>query len=107
MIKSNGCIANDGMVGITFRTMVHAAKETVHIDDVVRHFEHICELGGESSIMLGSDFDGIDHYVHGLTHPGQVEHLAEALDKRFSSKQVEQFMTGNALRYLLQNLPQF
>ena len=29
------------------------------IEDLVKHIEHFCTLGGKNQIGLGSDFDGI------------------------------------------------
>ncbi|CAM4273347.1 membrane dipeptidase [Paenibacillus endophyticus] len=98
-------INKDGMLGITFVPWFVSGAETVVIDDLLRHIEHICELGGEKHIMLGSDFDGIDRYIGGLSHPGELSSLTDALLKRYTSLQTEQFMSGNALRFLRSNLP--
>lgn len=98
-------IAKQGLIGVTFVPWFVSNAEVVVIDDLLRHIEHICELGGESHIMLGSDFDGIDRYIEGLTHPGELISLQEALLKRYSERQTEQFMSGNALRFLRKSLP--
>jgi membrane dipeptidase len=98
-------IAKDGLIGVTFVPWFVSEAEVVVIDDLLRHIEHICELGGESHIMLGSDFDGIDKYMKGLTHPGELIALQEALLKRYSASQTEQFMSGNALHFLRKMLP--
>ncbi|KRE39915.1 dipeptidase [Paenibacillus sp. Soil522] len=98
-------IAKQGLIGVTFVPWFVSNAEVVVIDDLLRHIEHICKLGGESHIMLGSDFDGIDRYIEGLTHPGELISLQEALLKRYSEWQTEQFMSGNALRFLRKSLP--
>ncbi|MUT66430.1 dipeptidase [Paenibacillus sp. NEAU-GSW1] len=98
-------IALQGMVGVTFVPYFVADGERATIDDVLRHVEHICELGGSDHLMFGSDFDGIDRYVDGLTHPGEVDSLREALLKRYSAAHAEAFMSGNALRFLSRVLP--
>lgn len=98
-------IEKQGLIGITFVPYFVSNAEVVQVDDVLRHIEHMCELGGESHIMLGSDFDGIDRYVMGLSHPGELSALQEALLKRYSERQTEQFMSGNALRFLSNFLP--
>lgn len=98
-------IEKQGLIGVTFVPWFVSNAEVVVIDDLLRHIEHICELGGESHIMLGSDFDGIDRYIEGLTHPGELISLQEALLKRYSERQTEQFMSGNALRVLRKSLP--
>jgi membrane dipeptidase len=98
-------IAKEGLIGVTFVPWFVSDAEVVVIDDLLRHIEHICELGGESHLMLGSDFDGIDQYIKGLTHPGELIALQEALLQRYSASQTEQFMSGNALRFLRKMLP--
>lgn len=99
-------IAKQGLVGITFVPWFVANSEVVTVDDLMRHIEHMCELGAESHIMLGSDFDGIDKYITGLSHPGELSKLYDSLLKHYSPKQTELFMSGNALRFLRYNLPQ-
>ncbi|CAM3147864.1 dipeptidase [Paenibacillus lupini] len=98
-------LALQGLIGVTYVPWFVAEGEQVTIDHVLRHIEHICELGGEQHLMLGSDFDGIDKYVSGLTHPGEVYRLREALLKRYSEQQTKQFLSGNALSFLAAHLP--
>ncbi|MEV5024677.1 dipeptidase [Paenibacillus sp. LPE1-1-1.1] len=98
-------IAKQGLIGITFVPWFVSHADEVPIDDLLRHIEHICEIGGEEHIMLGSDFDGIDRHMQNLSHPGELAALQEALLKRYTEQQTEQFMSGNALRFLRKNLP--
>lgn len=98
-------IALQGLIGITYVPWFVAEGERVTVDDVLKHIDHACGLGGERHIMLGSDFDGIDKYVNGLTHPGEVYRLREALLKRYSEEQTKRFLSGNALTFLAANLP--
>ncbi|NIK75544.1 membrane dipeptidase [Paenibacillus castaneae] len=98
-------IKKQGLIGITFVPWFVSSAEVVTIDDLLRHIEHICMLGGERHIMLGSDFDGIDNYIVGLRHPGELAALQEALLKRYTEEQAMQFMSGNAIRFLRTNLP--
>lgn len=100
-----GIIATGGLIGVTFVPWFVSDKKPTVIDDVLGHIEHICSLGGESHLMLGSDFDGIDSHIDGLKHPAQVVRLREALLKRYSERQTESFMSGNALRFLRAQLP--
>jgi Zn-dependent dipeptidase, microsomal dipeptidase homolog len=98
-------IALQGLIGITYVPWFVAEGDQVTVDDVLKHIEHVCGLGGEQHIMLGSDFDGIDKYVNGLTHPGEVYRLREALLKRYSEEQTKRFLSGNALSFLSVHLP--
>jgi len=98
-------IASDGLIGITYVPWFVSSKEKATIDDILRHIEHVCTLGGQSQIMLGSDFDGIDTYVEGLAHPGEVTNLREALLRRYPEELTNRFFAGNALEFLLRELP--
>ncbi|KKC46692.1 MULTISPECIES: dipeptidase [Paenibacillus] len=98
-------IAMGGRIGMTYVPYFVSSAEQVHIDDILRHIEHICALGGEKHIMLGSDFDGIELYVEGLRHPGDVRSLRSALVSEFGARQAAAFMNGNAISFLLSELP--
>lgn len=94
-----------GLIGITYVPYFVRSEGQATIDDVLLHVEHICSLGGENHLMLGSDFDGIEQYVESLTHPGQVERLRDAMIKRFSEELTERIMSGNAIAFLRKQLP--
>ncbi|MFC5472094.1 dipeptidase [Cohnella suwonensis] len=98
-------VSTDGIIGITFVPWFLTTEEPATIDDVLRHVEHVCALGGETNIAFGSDFDGISRHVDGLSHPGQYPALAEALLKRYPERLVEGFMGDNAYRFFAKNLP--
>ncbi|WP_310732558.1 dipeptidase [Paenibacillus sp. 1011MAR3C5] len=104
-LQIGAIIDSGGLIGITYVPQFVRAAGDVTIDDVLRHVEHICALGGEKHLALGSDFDGIDRHVQGLSHPGQVVALQEALLKRFSPEQVQGILSGNALSFLRGQLP--
>ncbi|MCQ6557839.1 dipeptidase [Paenibacillus mendelii] len=95
----------DGMIGITFVPQFVVRGKSAAVADIIRHIEHVCELGGEKHIMFGSDFDGIDTYVEGLSNPGELSNLHEALLKQYAEDQVASFFHRNANRFLLNNLP--
>ncbi len=92
-------IQKDGVMGMVFYPpfVTTEARES-EIDDILRHLEHVCELGGVNHVGFGSDFDGIDQYVKGIAKAEQYPHLVEALLKRYKEDEVKQFMSGNWLR---------
>lgn len=98
-------IAVDGIIGVTFVPWFLTMREPAGIDDVLRHVEAICVLGGESHIAFGSDFDGISRHVKKLEHPGRLCALEDALAKRYTDRQVRGFMGDNAKRFFSKNLP--
>ncbi|WP_020615206.1 dipeptidase [Paenibacillus daejeonensis] len=98
-------ILMDGRIGITYVPWFVTQDAEPTIDDILRHVEHVCELGGERQLMLGSDFDGIDTHIQGLTNPVDTGRLIEAMLQRYSATQVDGFASGNAYRYLTKHLP--
>jgi len=97
-------VSSGGLIGIAFVPEFIDPYEP----DMVRlmhHIEHICSLGGEKGLMLGSDFDGIDRHVPGLEHPGRLPDLADLLLNHFPARTVEGILGENAYRFLLSHLP--
>jgi membrane dipeptidase len=52
--KSGGC------VGINLYPIFLTNSKKAAIDDIIRPIEHFLSLGGEDSIGIGADFDGVD-----------------------------------------------
>ncbi|WP_309122955.1 dipeptidase [Paenibacillus sp.] len=93
-------IAASGRIGITFVPyFLRSDGREAGIDDVLRHLDYVCGLGGADHVGFGSDFDGIETWVKGLEHPGGYETLAERLEKNYTSEQVEGFLRRNWLSY--------
>jgi membrane dipeptidase len=92
-------IARDGVMGLTFVDFFTVQeKRTVWIDDLLRHLDHVCALGGVDHVAFGSDFDGIIETFGDLRFAGDYSHLVEALLKRYKEAEVMKFMQGNWLR---------
>lgn len=93
-----------GLIGTTFVPWFLTDRESASIDDVLRHVDYVCALGGASHVAFGSDFDGIDRHPIGLRHPGHYPVLIEALLKRFPEHLVRGFAGENANRFFLRHL---
>lgn len=88
-------IKQNSVMGITFVPEFLSGKKEASIDDVLRHLEHVCSLGGENHVGFGSDFDGIEFTVSKLAGNEQYENLWNALQKYYSNIQVEKFLFHN------------
>lgn len=99
-------IAAGGCIGITFVPYFLRGDGDAGVDDVLRHLEHICTLGGAAHVGFGSDFDGIDRWTDGLEHPGRYARLAEEIAKRYTPDETEGFLRKNWLSYYEKRLPQ-
>ena len=75
------------------------------LDAIIAHIEHILSLGGEKSIFLGSDFDGIDQTPIGISGVQDMDVLYEALLKRnYPERLVRDIFYLNLLNILERSL---
>ena len=70
-----------GTVGVNFYYKQLTDARMAHIPDIVRHAEHILEVGGPACLAIGSDFDGMGQYPEGLSDPSMLPALAEEMRK--------------------------
>lgn len=90
----------NGLIDVVFcPEFINPASQQATIEDLLRHIDHLCGLGGERHIGLGSDFDGISAHVTGLEDASAYPNLIEALQKRYSEAQVEGFAFRNFLAH--------
>lgn len=88
-------IQKDGMIGITFVPEFLERRANATIDDVLRHVEYICSLGGENNIGFGSDFDGIEKTPENLWNYSYYYILINELLKHYPEKIVKRFLFQN------------
>lgn len=93
--------ATGGYVGVNFYVPFLTDKGHADMDTVIDHMVHMCLLGGEDHVGLGSDFDGIDEYPEGLRNAGDIPALAERMQQRgFSASLIEKLAGGNFAAYM-------
>lgn len=80
---------NGGVVGINYYPLFVNGTDKASIDDIIKHIEHFCALGGEEHIGLGSDFDGVEVLPYDLCG---VEDVYKLLDRLLSLNYSEQFI---------------
>lgn len=94
-----GIASRGGVCGINFYPPFLGAGKA-DISTVIKHIEHFMALGGEDSIGLGSDFDGIDAVPHGIENAGDFYKLFDALLMlNYKEEAVEKIAFGNFLRF--------
>jgi membrane dipeptidase len=99
-------IQKGGVMGLTIVDyFVTEEKRKVWIDDLLRHLDHVCALGGSDHVGFGSDFDGTTKTFGDLASAGDYQRLADELLKRFKEEEVKKFMFENWLR-VFQNVLQ-
>lgn len=87
-----------GMIHIVYYPHFVKKGGQATIDDLIRHIDHFCSLGGVHQIGLGSDFDGIESFVEGLEHAGMIDNLLNELLKRYTESEVRGFASENFLQ---------
>lgn len=89
-------IEKGGFMHVVFNPpFIKENSKTATIDDLLKHIDHICALGGEKQIGFGSDFDGISHFVDDLNHSGEYGNLINKLLKHYSEDTVSGFAYEN------------
>jgi membrane dipeptidase len=72
-----------------------------HLDDVVRHLEHVREVAGIDHVGLGGDYDGVDWLPEGLEDVTAYPRLLAALaDRGWSEEDLAKLTCRNVLRTL-------
>ena len=87
-------IDRKGFIGINFYSNFLKADGRAALDDVVRHIDAICEMGGEHVLGFGSDFDGIEAWPDGLGDPTGFPALLDALRRRGYSEETLEGIAG-------------
>ncbi|WP_312886485.1 dipeptidase [Paenibacillus foliorum] len=98
-------IIKGGRIGMTFVPWFVSDAGTASIAQLIKHIEHVCALGGEKHVVLGSDFDGFDKKITDLEHTGQMDNLAQQLSRFYSDQTVEGFLYRNWFSFFKTNLP--
>ena len=88
-----------GLVGISFCR--HHLEDTdikkAGITSIIRHIEHYMSLGGQKSVCLGCDFDGIEELPDGILGAQSLDILHNELEKLgYTQTQLEDIFYNNA-----------
>ena len=94
-------IDRGGFIGVNFYSGFLRSDGPATLDDVVRHIDALCALGGEQVVGFGSDFDGIDSCPESLSDPSCFPVLLDALRNRGYSEQTLENLAGMNLWNLL------
>ena len=93
-------IEKGGFIGINFYTHFLTRRNASTLEDVFRHIDAICEMGGENVLGFGSDFDGIESSPQGLDGPADLPRLIDMLRLRgFNQEELEGIAGKNFLEY--------
>lgn len=93
-------IAKGGLIGLNFIPFfLNDQDDRAEVDDLYRHIDHLCALGGSDHLFFGSDFDGADQKLKDLEHMGKLPTWQKKLKVRYSKKEVEKWGWANGRRF--------
>lgn len=92
----------DAMIDVVFwPPFINHERQDGTIEDVIRHIDYLCELGGVRNIGFGSDFDGISSFITDLEDASKYQNLINELLKHYSEDEVKGFAYRNFInRYV-------
>ena len=96
--QAQALVAHGGHIHVVYYP--HFIGENATLEDLVAHIKHLADLVGVEHLGLGSDFDGIEVTVDGLTHAGEAQNLLEALRVHFSVDEVRGIANMNFRHYI-------
>ncbi len=89
-----------GVAGINFYSGFLSEDPVSRVGSIVKHVNHMKQVGGIEVVALGTDFDGIDCETE-IKDYSELDVLVDALkDSGLTTKEVERIMCENALRVM-------
>ena len=90
-------IASGGLCGLSLCPWHLTETTTCTSADLLRHLEHYLSLGGENSVAIGSDLDGIERTPADLTNTRDLLGLADAMARSgYSEELIKRVFYKNA-----------
>ncbi|MGI5978700.1 MAG: dipeptidase [Oscillospiraceae bacterium] len=90
-----------GAAGLNLYPLFLDENGDADIETLVRHAEHFLSLGGEKTLCLGGDWDGVDYLPHGLTGIESCGEIYEAMLRRnWKEDLVRDIFYNNLFAYL-------
>ena len=96
-------VKQNGVVGISLCNNHLASNGIANASTILKHIEHFLSLGGENSICIGCDFDGITSLPIGFTSISSLSMLYNLIENNFSSKIATKIFFDNAFNYFTKN----
>ena len=93
-----------GLIGINFCADFLGNNGDTGFDAVLRHISHFLELGADSCLAFGCDFDGctVHESLNGIEHLPEL--FSYLLQHGISEPQLENIFFENGLAFLVANL---
>lgn len=87
-----------GIIGVPFYALfLKDGEDVTKTDDIICHIEHLIKVGGEETVAIGTDFDGIGSKMF-IENCSGMQVLTDAIEKKFGYNLAEKICYKNALR---------
>lgn len=97
-------IKRNGIIGLNFYKAIITEKHNPKFSDLLKHAEHMLELGAKDNLSIGSDFDGAD-IISKIKGIQDIEKLAEYfLKHNYSETLVNKIFFDNAYNFFDSNI---
>ena len=94
-------IKNEGFIGVNIYPEFLNNTESADVTDIIRHIDHFLSLGGENTIGLGTDFDGVPVLPADIHNAGELYRLFdELLRLGYSQTLVDKISHQNMVAFL-------
>ncbi len=99
-------IKRGGIIGMNYYGPFVESEDRKGIKALLHHLEAILELGGEESLVLGSDFDGCgNHFCGGIKGVESVPRLIQEMKAAgYREELIQKICWENGVRFLLTEL---
>ncbi len=94
-------IERKGLIGINFYVDFLSDSKEAGFEDILRHMEHILDLGGEDVLAIGSDYDGAT-LPDCINCVKKIEKLYEVMVQYFGEKLTGRILYDNAQAFYRQ-----
>ena len=89
-----------GIMGLNYCNSFVGSEEITSIEGLIKHVDHIVNVGGQEVIALGSDFDGIENEVE-FKNPSHIDTFYDALKRKgYSDDFIDKLFYKNAERFI-------
>ncbi len=94
----------NGIIGINLYPYFLEDNGNADIKSVIKHIDHIINVGGENVLGFGCDFDGIDEVPDGIEDVSDVYKLFHEIKNYFGEKIAYKIIGKNFLSFFKNNL---
>ncbi len=93
----------NGIIGINLYPYFLEENGKADINTIIKHIDHILEIGGENVLGIGCDFDGIDCSPNGVSNILDINNLYLKIAEYFGENTAKKVIGENFLKFF-QNL---